>query len=69
MTLGSKSYYKPTGSILVNSAQIVHMYFKYLGFCSFKMTPDETRLESRHQANHYERIIVVNASGSKRGVA
>jgi hypothetical protein len=33
------------------------------------MAPDETRLESRHQANHYERIMVVNASGLKRGVA
>jgi hypothetical protein len=65
MTLGSKSYYKPTGNVLVNSAQLVRKYFKYLGFCSSKMEPDEARRESHRQSNRSQSIIATAASGYK----
>ena len=56
-------------SILINSAQLVHKYFKYLGFCDSKMAPDKTRQESCRFMQPQESMIAIDASNSKQGVA
>jgi hypothetical protein len=68
MTRVTESYYTPTGSVLFNSAQLVRMYFKYLGFCDSKMAHDETRRGSCHRRNRRESIIPLDASCSMCGV-